>query len=375
MIRNVGRRMKMSKGPSKNTISGKTQQVRELLKELGKEIYGDLDRAVYPEVAFPSRSVRNIVYDNKEKQYVLGDGRVRRSSQNIKHIRPFTQLAWFAHFANTLLAEGKTSTLRDVYYHAQAYDIEFSDQPESDEIITDLEALVARGREEFNIYPEERSAIFGDLTIEYTVRGYQGRRLNLASHPDGYLIGPSLSTAEFVDTSAEMVLAVEKGGIFTRFVEEGVHERYKAIMIDTAGQPPRSTRKMLRRLNRELGLPVYIFTDGDVYGEHIAMVIISGSVGAAHLRELTVPSAKWVGVWATDIMKYKLPTDPMTENDVKRAQELKRDPRYTGGIWQRELDIFLKSKRKSELESFSKYGLTTITDKYLPEKLEIAKSL
>ncbi|MDG6997046.1 MAG: DNA topoisomerase IV subunit A, partial [Nitrososphaerota archaeon] len=204
---------------------------------------------------------------------------------------------------------------------------------------------------------------------------FEGRRLNLSSHPDGYLIGPSLSTAEFVDTSAEMVIAVEKGGIFTRFVEEQVEKKYKAILVDTSGQAPRSTRYMLKRLNKELNLPVYVMTDGDVYGEHIAMVIISGSANAAHLRDLTVPTAKWIGVWASDIVKYKLPTDPMTEADVKRAQELKKDPRYHGGVWQRELDIFLKIKRKSELEAFSKYGLTFIVDNYLKEKMQEAKSM
>ena len=39
------------------------------------------------------------------------------------------------------------------------------------------------------------------------------------------------------------------------------------------------------------------------------------------------------------------------------------------------VEVFLKIKRKAELEAFSKYGLTNITDKYLPEKLEMAKSL
>jgi DNA topoisomerase-6 subunit A len=309
------------------------------------------------------------------KQYVLGSTGVRRSAGNIKHIRPFTQLLWLAFYANELVNQGRTSTLREVYYSSQAYNMEFVDQPESDEIITDLEVLLSRAREDFRVYPEERSAIFGDLTIEYTVPGYEGKRLNFSSHPDGYQIGPSLSTAEFVDTSAEMVIAVEKGGIFTRFVEEKVHEKYKAILIDTAGQPPRSTRFMLNRLHKELNLPVYIMTDGDVYGEHIAMVIISGSANAAHLRDLTVPTAKWMGVWASDIVKYKLPTDPMTEADIKRAQELKKDPRYTGGVWQRELDIYLKMKRKSELEAFSKYGLPFIVDTYLKQKMQEAKSI
>lgn len=361
--------------PLKTSRSVRREEVKRLLRQLGTDVYASLDASVFPEVVFPSRSVRNIVYDDGLKQYVLGETMAKRSSSNIKHIRPFTQLIWLAYFVDKLVEESKTSTLRDVYYSSQAYGVDFVDQAESDEIITDLEVLLSRAREDFRVYPEERSAIFGDLTIEYTVPGYEGRQLNLASHPDGYLIGASLSTAEFVSTSAEMVLAVEKGGLFTRFVEENVHKRYKAIVIDTAGQPPRSTRYMLKRLNQELNLPVYVMTDGDVYGEHIAMVVISGSANAAHLRELTVPSGKWIGVWGSDIVKYRLPSEPLTDVDVKRIHELKKDPRYTGGIWQRELDVFLKIKRKSELEAFAKYGLTTVTDRYLPEKLQEAKSL
>ena len=73
--------------------------------------------------------------------------------------------------------------------------------------------------------------------------------------------------------------------------------------------------------------------------------------------------------------KYKLPTIPLTEIDIKRLHELKKDPRYKKGIWNKELDVFLKIKQKCELEAFSKYGLTTIVDKYLPDKLEMAKSM
>ena len=172
-----------------------------------------------------------------------------------------------------------------------------------------------------------------------------------------------------------MIIAIEKGGLFTRFIEEQVDKKFKAIVVDTGGQAPRSTRTLLKRLHDELSLPVVILTDGDVYGEHIAMVIKSGSANAAHLRELTVPDAKWVGVWATDIEKYKLPTIPMTESDIKRCHDLQKDPRYQEGIWKKELEVFLKIKRKAELEAFSKYGLTNITDKYLPQKLQLAKSL
>ncbi len=360
---------------NKKVSKAKKDKVRELLQGLGVKVYKDLDNDVFPEVSIPSRSVSNIVYDKKLGQYILGKNAVNRSAKNVRHLRPFTQLVWIAFFVNKLLNQGKTSTLRDIYYSAQAFNMDFEDQPESDHTITDLEAFIAMAREDFNVYPEERSSVFGDLTIEYTVPGYEGKQLNLSDHPDGYLIGSSLSTAEFVKTTADIVIAVEKGGIFTRFIEEKVHKKFKAIVVDTAGQPPRSTRYLLKRLHDELDLDIFILTDGDVYGEHIAMVIKSGSANAAHLRELTVSDAKWIGVWASDIQKYKLPTDPMTEADIKRCQELKRDPRYQSDVWQRELDIFLKMKRKSELEAFSKYGLTKITDDYLPEKLEIAKSM
>ena len=275
----------------KNKSSAKTAETRKkrllsLLEQQGINIYDSLDKGKFPQFVIPSRSVSNIVYDKKIRQYILGSASAVRSSRNMSQLRSYTQLAWLAFFVNRLVREGKSSTLRDIYYSSQAFSIDFEDQPESDNIIVDLEAVLTSPREEFHIFPEERSSVFGDLTIEYTVPGYEGKRMNLSDHPDGYLIGPSLSSAELVDTSAELVIAIEKGGLFTRFVEEKVHKKFKSIIVDTAGQAPRSTRNLLRRLNTEMGLPVVILADGDVYGEHIAMVIKSGSANAARFERI-----------------------------------------------------------------------------------------
>nr|MDH5459498.1 DNA topoisomerase IV subunit A [Candidatus Bathyarchaeota archaeon] len=357
----------------KSSIIERRKEVLTGLENLGVRIYEQLDRGYFPSIEMPSRSTENIYYDPQVRQFILGDKRVRRSARNIRHIRPFTQLVWTAFFSHELASQRKTSTLRDVYYSAQAYEMSFKDQQESNNIITDLETVLGSSREDFNIFPEERSAVFGDLTIEYTVPGYEGRTLNLTSHPDGVMIGPALTSSEFVKTTADKVIAIEKGGLFTRFIEENVHKKFNAILVLTAGQAPRATRHFVRRLNRELNLPVYIFTDGDPWGMHIAMVMISGSANAAHLRELATPDAKWSGVWATDIVNYKLPTDPLDEVDVKRLYELQRDPRYKDPLWQREIKMFLKIRRKAEQEAFSRYGLTYIVDKYLPAKLEETK--
>ncbi len=348
----------------------KKKEVVTHLEKLGETLYNQMENGEFPWIRMPSRSTENIHYDHELRQYILGERTVKRSTRNIRHIRPFTQLVWTAFFAHQLSNQRKTSTLRDVYYSAQAYEMSFKDQSESDNVITDLETVVRLAREDFNIFPEERSAVFGDLTIEYTVPGYEGRRMNLTAHPDGLMIGPALTYSDFVETSADKVIAIEKGGLFTRFIEESVHKKHNALLVLTAGQAPRSTRHFIRRLHKELELPVYILTDGDPWGMHIAMVIISGSANAAHLRDLATPDARWSGVWATDIVDYKLPTDPLTEIDVKRLHELRRDPRYKSQLWQREIKTFMKNRRKAEQEAFSRYGLTYIVDEYLPAKLE-----
>ena len=357
------------------TKSAAIERKKEILKNLinfGAILYSQMEKGNFPWTKMPSRSIDNILYSPEFRQYILGEKTVRRTARNIRHIRPFTQLVWTAYFAHELVRNRKTSTLRDVYYSAQAYEIPFKDQQESNNIITDLETVAKFSREEFNVFPEERSAIFGDLTIEYTVPGYEGKQYNLMSHPDGVMIGPALTSAEFAKTSADMVIAIEKGGLFTRFIEEKVHKKFNALLVLTAGQAPRATRHFIHRLNKELKLPVHIFTDGDPWGMHIAMVIISGSANAAHLRDLSTPDAKWSGVWATDIVEYKLPSVALTDVDVKRLYELQRDPRYKGKLWQREVKKFLSIRKKAEQEAFSRYGLTYIVDKYLPAKLKEA---
>lgn len=355
---------------TKISVSEKKKEVLENLRNFGARLYGQMEEGAFPWIKMPSRSIQNIFYSPEVRQYILGDKAVRRSSRNIRHIRPFTQLVWAAYFAYELAKNRKTSTLRDVYYSAQAFDVAFKDQPESNSIITDLETVVGFAREDFNVFPEERSAIFGDLTIEYTVRGYEGRQYNLMSHPDGVMIGPAITSAEFVKTSTDMVIAIEKGGLFTRFIEEEVHKKFNALLVLLGGQAPRASRHFIYRLNKELELPVHIFTDGDPWGMHIAMVIISGSANAAHLRDLTTPDARWSGVWATDIVDYRLPSDELTPVDIKRLYELQKDPRYKGDLWQKEIKKFLKIRKKAEQEAFSRYGLTYIVDKYLPEKLK-----
>jgi DNA topoisomerase-6 subunit A len=348
------------------------KEVLSKLNELGTEVYRQIERGEFPRVKLPIRSASNLSFDDELNQLVLGEYKGERTASNVKQIRSLTQLLWVASFAKRLVQEGKSSTLRDLYYHSLNYGIKFREQLESDDTVTDLEALMTEPREAFNIFPKERSAIFGDLSIEYTTpETHKGKKVNLGSNPDGVMVGLSVAQSDLKSCNADKVFVLEKNAVFRRFIEERVYEKFNALLIDTAGQAPRLARLLLRRLNLELGLPIYLLTDADPWGMHIAMVIIRGSANAAHLRELTTPGAKWVGLWATDIKRFDLPSFPLTKLDEQRIKLLEEDLRYREFEWQSELQEFKKTKRRTELESFSAHGLTAIVEKYLPKKLKM----
>jgi len=309
------------------------------------------------------------VFDPNQGQFILGSSRIMRDSSKIRHVRSFAQLVWVASFAKDLLDASRTSSLRDLYYSSEAFGVKFVDQTESDRIVADLESLTGMAREDFGVFPEEHSSVYGQVTMRYTVPGYVGREVDLTVSPDGLPIGPALITAEPVKTSAEIVLAVESGGMFARLIETRAWDRFKAVLIHLGGQPPRSTRRLMRLLHDSLGLPVYVFTDGDPWGMHIAQVIITGSANAAHIKGLTIPDAKWIGVTPEDITKYSLPCDSMNDADLKRLDELASDMRYTGPEWQEHIRAFRELRRKAEQQAFSRYGMDYVVDTYLANKL------
>jgi DNA topoisomerase-6 subunit A len=341
----------------------------EKLSLLGRKIIQAIRENKYPVLEIPDRRTSNIVYDEESNHYVLGSSRSTRDSSNVKHVKRFAQLTWVASFAKELLQASRTSSLRDLYYSSEAFGVDFSDQSESDRIVTDLECVTGLPRENFGIYPEEHSSIYGDVIMRYTVSGYEGREIDLTVSPDGLPVGPALMTAEPLESSAEIVLAVESGGMFSRLIETKAWKRFKAVLIQLGGQPPRATRRLMRNLHVSLGLPVYIFTDGDPWGMHIAKVITSGSANSAHIKDLTIPHAKWIGVTPDDIVKYSLPTEPLSDADFKRLDELSRDVRYSEPEWQNHIQQFKKIRIKAEQQAFSRFGMDYVVDTYLSKKI------
>jgi len=94
------------------------------------------------------------------------------------------------------------------------------------------------------------------------------------------------------------------------------------VLIHTAGQAPRATRFLLRRLQPgNWNIPVYIFTDGDLLGNaHRHGHPFPDQPNAAHLRELNTPRCNLGWVWErilsiTNFREFRSVTDPGVKRD------------------------------------------------------------
>jgi len=158
--------------------------------------------------------------------------------------------------------------------------------------------------------------------------------------------------------------------MFDRLVENGFDERYNAVLVHLKGQPARSTRRFIKRLNEEMRLPVVVFTDGDPWSFRIFASVAYGAIKTAHISEyLATPTAEFVGITASDITNYDLPTDKLTDVDVRALNAELKDPRFADEYWRGEIETMLKLNKKAEQQALAKYGLDFVTDRYLPEKL------
>jgi len=328
------------------------------LKGLGQEIIEEIEKQQVPSIRVPSRGTGNIVYDDAKRYYVLGDRYGRRSLGNVKQIRKLGQMVYVANFCKDLVAREKTATIREMYYVSEGWGISFKSQQESNIVGEDLEVTLGTTREDLGLMPEEDGAsVYGDITLLD-----DDVEINAAkAGKSGYTISPTIDQVEFLDCGVERVIAVETMGMFHRMVQESAHKRFNTLIVGLKGQAARATRRFIKRVNEELDLPVYICNDGDPWGFHIAQVIISGSAKLAHVNhDLATPNAKFMGVTASDIIKYDLPTDKLKDVDVMRLKELSKDPRYKNDFWQTEIKKMLKIGRKQNSNLSQNTGSSTL---------------
>jgi DNA topoisomerase-6 subunit A len=308
--------------------------------------------------------------------WVYGDRTSTRSANSVRGARKLLKATYTIDFLARQLEEGRSSTLRELYYLSESWDSDeaaFSDQDESNQLIEDLEIVSDVTREDFHMRPEESGAtLMGPLELrEQTRRGEREIHCQKDVGEGGYQIPNNPDTIDFLDHDIEFILCVETGGMRDRLVENGFDTDHDALIVHLKGQPARATRRITKRLHDELDLPVVVFTDGDPWSYRIYGSVAYGSIKSAHLSEyLATPEAEFVGIQPEDIVEYDLPTDPLADSDVNALESELDDPRFTTDYWREQIELQLDIGKKAEQQALASRGLDFVTDEYLPDRLD-----
>ncbi|HKZ90397.1 MAG TPA: DNA topoisomerase IV subunit A [Thermoplasmata archaeon] len=348
----------------------------QALYAIAEEIYEELDNGQIPHMKIPLRTKANIRFDAKHAVWKYGKLLGVRSAKKLKGALMLLRTMYVLDLIRDMINESKSSTLREMYYISEGWDIaKFHSQDESNLLAEDLEVITQLIREDFKLRPEESGAsVIGNLTIEEVTRNGERRRINCRDDigDAGYTIPYNVEKEKikFLETDAKFVLAIETGGMFDRLVENGFDEEANCVLVHLKGQPSRATRRFVRRLNEEMKLPCAVFVDGDPWSFRIHASIAFGAIKTAHISEyLATPTAEFVGITASDILNYELPTDALTPRDIGALHAELTDPRFADEFWRHEIQTMLEINKKAEQQALAKYGLDYVTDRYLPEKL------
>ncbi len=333
-----------------------------------------------PSLKSPLRSLSNVTFDEKSGFFVLKGGEKSRTL-NASSVKAFAQTLLLMNESKSVIETDDMMTKREAYYVSKNWeDAKFSEQPESDAVMDDLEAMLRVQREQLGFIPEEDGgAVAGKLTI-VDRDPETGREVKVECWKMGtgaYNIPADVERFRF-ETEAGFILAIETAGMFQRLVKHKYYEKANCILVSLKGVPSRATRRFIRKLSDEKKLPVYVFTDGDFYGHfNIYRTLKVGSGNAAHINEFfCVPNARFIGVTPQDIIDFKLPSHELKEVDVKRGKDaLKNDPFVKHHKeWQEAIKLQLKLGKRAEQQALAKHGLNFVISDYLPKKLKEEKS-
>ena len=328
-----------------------------------------------PQLKFPIRSLANVRYRPKVGYFEL-KGRKKERTLTVGTVKTFAQTLRMMALSKELIEQDDIATKREAYYVSKNWEqARFKEQPESDTVIDDVEALFQVNREQLGFVPEEKGGdVAGQLVVIDRDRD-SGRQLKIDCTKFGsgaYSIPISVEDLGF-ETNARFILAIETAGMFQRLVKHNFWKKAGCILISMGGVPTRACRRFIRRLAEEKKLPVYVFVDCDPYGMgNIYRTLKVGSGNAAHINEFfCVPQATFLGITPSDIEHYKLPTHPLKEVDIKRAKDaLKNDPFVLHHKqWQRAFNKLVSMGVRAEQQALAKWGLNYVIDTYLPEKL------
>jgi DNA topoisomerase-6 subunit A len=331
-----------------------------------------------PVLKIPTRTLSNIRYNRTKRIIEMGGARSDRQLFNLNQAKSYMQTLLVASGAEKLLAQGKTTSLRGMYYLSKhtiegAKEETFDDQAESDGVIEDLEVAINVLREELHMFAKNAGAMVGEITLTDTGDTIDCTRMGSGGYSIPSIVEPEV--VQFSKCKADFVLHVEKDTVWRRFNEDKFWRQHKCILTHGGGQPPRGVRRLLYRLHNELKLPVYCLLDNDPWGYYIYSVIKQGSINLAYeSKRMAIPDARFLGLRSKDFTECELSNSVkinLNDTDRKRAKQIAKYPWFAHKKdWQKEIERLLENGFKLEVESLISKDISYVTEEYTPSRLK-----
>lgn len=374
---------KRSSATSKKTNRDRASAGQRIVK-MAQQVVEVVRKHDDPFVDIPSRTLSNVRFNEKRGIIEMLSGSQRRFFFSLlgrrkgegSQAKKFMQTVKVAEVCKQLIDTDNSTSLRDLFYMLKrpikaGKELIFNDQDESDPIIEDVEVTVNALREELGVHAKSAGAMVAPMTIVDS-----GDTINLATMGSGGWSVPSIvevDVIQFAKSAAKFVLLVEKDAMWQRFNKDRFWEKHQCALIHGGGQPPRGVRRLIYRMHNELKLPVYVLVDNDPWGYYIYSVVKQGSINLAYeSQRMAVPAARFVGLSSFDADAFEIPGHvpmPLTDDDRRRAKEIREYPWFQSKEWQREIKHMESLGVKLELEALSAKGLSFSTETYLPKKL------
>jgi len=104
-----------------------------------------LQRKKQPELRFSVRSLTNVEYDKSKGFFELG-GSISTRTLTANSVKTFAQSLKLMALSKQMVEENNCATKREAYYVSKNWgDARFDEQPESDTVMDDVEAMFSLG--------------------------------------------------------------------------------------------------------------------------------------------------------------------------------------------------------------------------------------
>jgi DNA topoisomerase-6 subunit A len=334
--------------------SGK--DIPKMAHTMSDQMLKQLEAAQRPFLDVIKCSLDNSIYDPKVGFFTPGKKKVR-TELNVSSVQKLARTVFMLEMMLENLEAGGVNTKRELYYRAKGMvksdtnlkPIDFSDQTDSDSVISYVCDLLEVYREELNCYANDRGGQTFSKNLIVTETLEDGTKANVDLSTLGTTPFQPKNKPQMFKLKAKgnlkFCLVVESEGTANTLVSNGMTKRNNCIVVGAQGVPSNGVRGWVKTIQDQLDIPIYFWGDLDAYTmQNIFRTLKAGSA-ASLIRnaEFSAPDVRFLGVLPEDVERYDLECYDVKENNVADGRSLKKAKDVL------ENDPFFRDKKNKEL--------------------------